>query len=368
MAYRQSYKKQLVGLDRPKWKRTPLSTETFPKIENNLLAQIHSTDHKIKIKTFESWAESDEYDSAKLIEKTAKNSLGDFFNSYINANFNHGYYIESQQSSFEPPLVKIEYVLNDKQKNLVDNHLIVVGDGVKLDVIIDYKSQGDSKIQHYGITRVIAGKGSSVRIYKVQQLHDQALHYDEIFTKLQEGACVEVLNVEIGGAHKVVSFDSQLVGRQSRSILNNLYYGKSNERVDLSYSMTHLGAKSESEILSKGALDNEAKKVFRGNLYFETGAKQATGKEEEFVILLGKNVHSDSIPSLMCSEDDVVGEHAASVGQLDREKLFYLMTRGFSEIEAKKLVIKASFEEILMTLHDEALKNDIQVALERRLA
>ena len=132
--------------------------------------------------------------------------------------------------------------------------------------------------------------------------------------------------------------------------------------------MRHFGARSESKILSKGALSGNSKKTFRGNLIFETGSAQSVGREKEVVTLLDERVRTDSIPALMCSEDDVIGEHAASIGQLDADKIFYLMSRGFSFESAKKLVIKASFEEILATLSDDTLKASIEASLDRRLA
>ena len=92
------------------------------------------------------------------------------------------------------------------------------------------------------------------------------------------------------------------------------------------------------------------------------------GREKEVVTLLDEKVKSDSIPALMCSEDDVIGEHAASVGQLDQDKIFYLMSRGLTLEAAKKLVIKASFEEVLSTISDETLKADIETSLDRRLS
>jgi Fe-S cluster assembly scaffold protein SufB len=112
---------------------------------------------------------------------------------------------------------------------------------------------------------------------------------------------------------------------------------------------------------------DESKKVFRGNLDFKTGAKRSKGIEEEYVILLDPNVKSDSLPALMCDEDDVQGEHAASAGQIDKNKLFYLMTRGLSEREAKKLIVEAQFKPIIDNIPIENLRNIINSEISRRL-
>ncbi len=130
----------------------------------------------------------------------------------------------------------------------------------------------------------------------------------------------------------------------------------------------HFGAHSESRILGKGgALGGQARKTFRGTLDFKSGSKTSVGQEEEFVLLLSKDVNSDSIPALMCEEDDVIGEHAASIGRMDTELLFYMMSRGFSEDEARRTLVKAAVADTLESLEINTVKEDILEAFESRL-
>jgi Fe-S cluster assembly scaffold protein SufB len=137
--------------------------------------------------------------------------------------------------------------------------------------------------------------------------------------------------------------------------------------LDLSFTANHMGKKSESDILGKGVLSGQARKVFRGTLNFVDGSAQSVGKEEEIVLLLSEKVKADSIPALMCQEDDVIGEHGASIGQLDEEQLFYLMSRGLPESEAKLLVIASGFREILEGITDEKLRLKSLDAIDRRI-
>jgi Fe-S cluster assembly scaffold protein SufB len=140
------------------------------------------------------------------------------------------------------------------------------------------------------------------------------------------------------------------------------------QRMDLSFTMNHIGANTESVIESKGALDGNAKKVFRGNLQFEQGAAKSVGRERETVMLLDERVHAESIPALLCAEDDVIGEHAASIGRVDQQKLFYLMSRGLTMAAAKKLVVKAAFEEVLAEAATVNLRDEIEALIDRRLS
>lgn len=70
------------------------------------------------------------------------------------------------------------------------------------------------------------------------------------------------------------------------------------------------------------------------------GSSKSEGNEGEFAILLDKTVKADSIPTLFCDEDDVIGAHSASIGKVDESKLFYLMSRGLTESRAKKLIVE----------------------------
>lgn len=108
-------------------------------------------------------------------------------------------------------------------------------------------------------------------------------------------------------------------------------------------------------------------KIFKGTLDFKKGASRSKGIEEEYAILLDKTVKADAIPLLLCEEDDVEGQHAASAGQIDSDKLFYLMSRGLDEKEAKKLIVEASFTPIIDKIPMEYLKEEITKEIHRRI-
>ncbi len=352
-----------VGFKRPEWKRISLPESVFPIPSGTVEATVNSQSEKISVKPIEAGE-----DVTVKFDDLGHATLGAVFTDYIKAHHNSGSFIHATGKATEIPVVDMHYVLGADASTLVDSHLILAESGSEVDVVMDYYADSGRQASHYGITRILAKRGSRVRLYKLQRLDEQAHHFDQIFSVVEEGATVEVFDVQIGGCFKAISVHSILEGRHSESIAKSIYLGEKNAKLDLSFTMTHRGQKSKSEILSKGALESDSKKVFRGNLFFETGASQSTGKEEEFVMLLGDTVQSDSIPALMCSEDDVIGEHAASVGQIDYNKLFYLMSRGFSEKEAKKLVIKASFEEILSEVPFAGFKGTVSDEVDKRLA
>jgi Fe-S cluster assembly scaffold protein SufB len=361
-------KKMTTKYAKPVWKRLVLPENLFPSISRTAVETLSLEGDGVEILPYDK-VEKIDFDDTAFTKH-----LGDAFKTYIDAESNHGYIIKSKSRGLSAPSVKITYKLN---ADMVDNYLIIAEEGAKLDVYIDYGSDEstiDSPLefplesrQHYGTTRIIAKRGSTVRVIKVQRLGVADNHFDQNFSVVEEGANLALVDIQFGAGNKAIAYESHLKGRHSNTSIESLYFGDTGEQLDLSFTMKHFGAKSESTILSKGALSGNSKKVFRGNLFFEKGSIQSVGKEKEVVILLDEHVKSDSIPALLCSEDDVVGEHAASIGQLDTDKIFYLMSRGLSLEAAKRLVIKASFEEVLMRLNDETLKSSIEEALDRRL-
>ena len=117
----------------------------------------------------------------------------------------------------------------------------------------------------------------------------------------------------------------------------------------------------------QGALTDSAKKHFKGTIDFKKGYKKATGNENESCLLLTDTARSIALPMLLCSEEDVEGNHASSSGKIDTKTLFYIMSRGFSEKDAIKLVVKAKFECVLNTIDDWQLREEILNRIDEEL-
>ena len=127
----------------------------------------------------------------------------------------------------------------------------------------------------------------------------------------------------------------------------------------MNYYIAHHGKRSESELQVKGALKDKAFKLFRGTIDLKTGASGSKGREYENVLLLGEDVVNQSIPLILCTEEDVEGSHGAAIGSLDDEMMFYLMSRGIDEAQAKKLVISGIFNRLLKDVDDEEIVSRI---------
>lgn len=281
--------------------------------------------------------------------------------------YNSSLFIQSEKRVKEEEIIKIDYTMDDENLNLVDNNIIIANENSKMTIIMEYKTDGDVEAFHNGITRIYAKDGSEVTVIKVQMMNSKSHHFDSNVAFIGYGAKVNFISVELGGKFSISNYVSNLDNTSASSDLKSIYFGDKDRIIDLSYKMNHNAMRTESNIETKGALKDKSRKIFRGTLDFKKGSKLSKGAEEEYATLLNSGVKSDAIPLLLCDEDDVVGAHAASAGKIDEDKLFYIMSRGFNEIEAKKLIVEATFKPIIDAIPDEVTRTIIEDEIQRRL-
>ncbi len=284
--------------------------------------------------------------------------------------FNAGLIIRlDEERKLDEPLI-IEYNIDDNTPYLVDHHYIHVKRNASAHIIIKYSgntSEDLAKGYHNGVTKIYVEEGASLKLTKLQFFGENVYHIDNNVSVINHNGYVEFSSIDLGSKSMASKYLAYLAGSDAKSDTVTAYLGKGDQKLDIGYESIHQGVRSESLIDCHGALLDHAKKIFRGNLKFKRGGYKSVGKEAEYVLLLDKDVHSDAIPALLCDEDDVVGEHAASAGQLDEDQLFYLMSRGFSEKEAKKVIVHGFFSKVIDLIPIQGLKDEVEERLERSL-
>ena len=148
-------------------------------------------------------------------------------------------------------------------------------------------------------------------------------------------------------------------------ILKNIYLGTNNDLIDINYNIEILGKNAKCNIESQGAITDLSKKNFKGIIDFKKGSCKSEGTENENCMILSNKAKSKSLPMLLCHEEDVNGEHGVSSGKLDESKLFYIMTKGSSYEDAKKLIVKANFDEIIKSISNNELQNEINTYIDQ---
>lgn len=264
--------------------------------------------------------------------------------------------------------IMINFELNETNPTLIDFIHIKAEEGSCADIIVTYHSTGAGNYFHDGFAYIQADSSSHVRLIKTQMLQVNDIHIDNNAVEVKSSGQGDVILCELGGGQVVAGCNIVLSGAKSRSDLQSIYIGDKERKLDFNYRMELRGKESEGKILVRGALADHAKKSLKSNIDFISGATASKGSEEETVLTLSENAVNLSVPLLLCGEDNVEGSHATSSGKPSPSKLFYLMSRGLSEKQAKQLLIKAQFTPILDNISSDSLKNTVQERIREVLA
>ena len=173
--------------------------------------------------------------------------------------------------------------------------------------------------------------------------------------------------IDIGAKNSVSNYYSNVIGDEAENDVKTIYLGQGTQLKDINYIIHLRGKKAKANIDVQGALKDSSKKNFKGTLDFKKGASKAKGNENEYCMLLSEKAKSIALPMLLCTEDDVEGNHSTASGKVDESAIFYIMSRGLSYKEAVKLLVKANFNKIIEEIQDEEVKAEILQEIDERL-
>ena len=215
-------------------------------------------------------------------------------------------------------------------------------------------------------TKVYAGEGAKVELYVVQTMNAEAVCLHDVGVSCEKDAAVKEVQLELGGAEVYTGTLFELSGEESTAELVSGYLGTGRQKIDMNYVARHRGKKTKSNMQISGILKNEAKKLLRGTIDFVHGCVGAKGDEKEDVLLVGDNMVNQTIPLILCAEEDVEGNHGASIGKLDENMLFYAATRGIPPEEAQRLLTLAKIEAINSQIPSEEVRGAVDTYLKEQ--
>lgn len=274
---------------------------------------------------------------------------------------------KSKTENLEKAEAEIDFKFDDENSVLVDDIEITATENTKSTVVIKYTSNQESENYHNGIIKAKAEKDSELNIVLINLMNTKSNNFLAIENDFEENAKINYTIIDFGGKNSITNYYSNLEGDNCDNQLNTIYLGKENQLFDLNYIGELRGKKSNIDIEVQGALKDVAKKHFKGTIDFKKGCKKATGNENEACMLLSDTAKSIALPMLLCSEEEVEGNHSSSAGKIGEKELFYIMSRGFELKEAMKLMVRARFNKILENIKNEELKDEILKEIDMRL-
>lgn len=220
--------------------------------------------------------------------------------------------------------------------------------------------EADAPATSAALVRIVAEKHARIHLVEMLGVDDDQQHLESVGIEAHEDAVCDVRQYALGGGAVGMGLAVNLVGNRARLDLNNRYHACHEELLDINHVARMRGCATRAEIAESGILNDSARKTLRATIDLIRGSKDAKGNEAETVQILGDGVVNKTMPVILCDEDNVAGNHGATIGSVSPEQIEYLQARGLSRHEAELLFVRALFEDAIIHA-PEALSHTVAV-------
>jgi Fe-S cluster assembly protein SufD len=290
------------------------------------------------------------------------------FAAHNAAVWKHGLFVEVPKGvELEQPLyVRIANSADDG--SLFWRLLVVAGEQSRFTLIEEYVSaQPELAAYSNAAVELFVEQGAKLEYVSLQNLSRETWHFASHHARVERDAELDWVAGGFGSKKGKVRIQNDLAGPGATSRVTGAYFSDGTQHLDYDTFQEHMAPSTTSDFAFKGALRDESTCVWRGMIRVERDAQRTNAYQENRNLLLSEKAHADAIPGLEILANDVRCTHAATIGQVDREELFYLMSRGLSKPEAERLIVRGFFSEILDRIELEPVREALGAALEARI-
>jgi Fe-S cluster assembly protein SufD len=290
------------------------------------------------------------------------------FAAHNAAVWKHGLLVEVPKGlELEQPLyVRIANSIDDG--SLFWRLLVVAGEQSRFTLIEENVSAGsDLAAYSNAAVELFVEQGAKLEYVSLQNLSRETWHFASHHARVERDAELDWVAGGFGSKKGKVRIQNDLAGPGATSRVTGAYFSDGTQHLDYDTFQEHMAPSTTSDFAFKGALRDDSTCVWRGMIRVERDAQKTNAYQENRNLLLSEKAHADAIPGLEILANDVRCTHAATIGQVDREELFYLMSRGLSKAEAERLIVRGFFSEILDRIELEPVREALGAALEARI-
>jgi Fe-S cluster assembly protein SufD len=253
----------------------------------------------------------------------------------------------------------------DENTAIFPHVLIIAGAGSKATIVETYASPGKSFTN--AAVQIVVEDNANLTHYRVQKESAEAFNVGTTEVGLGRGSRYDSTNINIGGALSRHDIDLKFTQEGGEAFVDGLYMLNGTQHADTHSIIDHLVPNCTSHQNYKGVLNDKSRAVFNGKVFVRENAHGTDAQQSNKNLLLSNEARVDTKPQLEIFNDDVKCSHGATVGQLEEEELFYLLTRGLPENLARNLLTYGFAEEIIRKIGIESIKSDLDASVLNRL-
>lgn len=297
-------------------------------------------------------------EAKKYFFKNTKNDK-DKFVALSASFFNNGIFLYIPKGIELDEPIRVEFHFDDATSVL--HNIIVIESNSKIDFIEEYSNNEIAKEQlNACVTEVFANNDSRINFYHLNKWTKNPYNFTNIVGTLERNAAINWVSGCFGGKINKLRIDTNFNGQGSQCSNMGVFLGKGKEHIDFTTNVYHNTGNTTNDILVDGILKDESSSVYRGLIKIEKESQKTNSYLANHILKLGGKTLANSIPSLKIDANDVKASHGATIGQINEEHLFYLMSRGLSRQEAERLIVEGFFEPVIQSIPSEELKKKIR--------
>ena len=292
----------------------------------------------------------------------------DKFTAHNAASWQHGLLVRVPNGVelAQPLYVKIA---NSAPEGALFWRLLVIAEaGARFSLIEEYASASPELAAYSNAAvELFVRQGAKLEYVSLQSLSRGTWHFATHHARVERDAELDWVAGGFGSRKGKTRIQNDLAGQGATSRVTGAYFADGDQHLDYDTFQEHIAPNTTSDFAFKGALRDQATTVWRGMIRVEHEAQKTNAYQENRNLLLSDQAHADSIPGLEILANDVRCTHGATLGQVDREQLFYLMSRGLSRPEAERLIVRGFFQDVLDRIELEPVREALADALEARI-
>ena len=317
--------------------------------------------------------------SAALSKAKYRNLIDTYFNKItdkedsltaLNTSYTQeGAYIHIPKSVVAEKPIEIIHFSTGKEKALwlQPRNLIIVDQNAQVQILERHQSLKEHDVVSNSVTEIYTHQDALVDYYKIQNDLSTASLIDNTYISQDKNSNVRVHTFSLGGKLIRNNLNFYLKGQYCNSTLKGVTLLEDHQHVDHYTLVDHISSNCESHQDYKGVFSEGSKGVFNGKIHVDQSAQKTNAFQQNNNILLDDKATVNTKPQLEIFADDVKCSHGCTVGQLDEEALFYLMSRGIPKKEAKALMTYAFANNVLASVELPILKKRINKLIAQKL-
>ena len=217
-------------------------------------------------------------------------------------------------------------------------------------------TEENGQTMHAGIVEIYVGESASLRFVELQSWGEHVWNFSHERVRVERDGNLEWIFGAVGSKLTKNFSDLDLAGQGATGRMSGFYFTEKQQHLDHDTQQNHLAPNTTSDLLFKGALKDQSRSVWQGMIYVAPGAQKTDGYQANRNLVLSSKARADSIPGLEILADDVRCTHGATVGKIDENQRFYLLSRGIPRDDAERLIVEGFFDPIMQRIPFEGLR------------